>query len=59
MRKQLACEEALSGALAAGREKGGELAITSLKFENLHRKSRCEMLIDRADISNDVITFGT
>ena len=31
----------------------------SLEFEYLHRKSRCEMLIDEDDIiSNDVITFG-
>ena len=47
--------------LAAGREKEGELATTynSLEFEYLHRKSRCEMLIGRDDISNDVITLGT
>ena len=30
----------------------------SLEFENLHRKSQCEMLIGRDDISNDVITLG-
>ena len=47
------------GALAAGREKEGELATTSLKLEYLHRKSRCEMLIGGDDISNDVITLGT
>ena len=35
------------------------LAITSLKFVYLHRKSRCEMLIGGDDISNDVITLGT
>ena len=29
----LACEQALWGALAAGREKEGELAIRSLEFE--------------------------
>ena len=29
----LACEQALQGALAAGREKEGELATTSLEFE--------------------------
>ena len=29
----LACEQALRGALVAGREKEGELAITSLEFE--------------------------
>ena len=44
------------GALAAGREKEGELATTSLEFEYLHR---CEMLIGANDISNDVITLGT
>ena len=45
----------------ARREKEGELATTynSLEFEYLHRKSRCEMLIGRDDISNDVITLGT
>ena len=47
------------GALAAGREKEGELATTSLKLEYLHRKSRCEMLIGGDDISSDVITLGT
>ena len=47
--------------LGAGREKEGQLATTynSLKFEYLHRKSQCEMLIGRDDISNDVITLGT
>ena len=45
--------------LAAGLEKKGELATTSLEFEYLHRKSRCEMLIGGDDISNDVITLGT
>ena len=55
----LACKQALLGALLARREKEGELATTSLEFEYLHRKSRCEMLIGGDDISNDVITFGT
>ena len=55
----VACEQGLRGALAAGREKEGELATTSLEFEYLHRKSRCEMLIGGDDISNDVITLGT
>ena len=55
----LAWEQALRGALAVGREKEGELATTSLEFEYLHRKSRCEMLIGGDDISNDVITLGT
>ena len=36
----VACEQGLRGALAAGREKEGELATTSLEFEYLHRKSR-------------------
>ena len=58
--QKLACEQALRSAVAAGREKEGELATTSLKFEYLHRKSRCEMLIGGDDgISNDVITLGT
>ena len=54
-----ACEQAHRGALVAGPEKEGELATTSLEFEYLHRKSRCEMLIGEDDISNDVITLGT
>ena len=37
----------------------GALAITSLEFEYLHRKSRCDMLIGGDDISNEVITLGT
>ena len=55
----LACEQAVRGALSAGREREGELATTFLEFEYLHRKSRCEMLIGGDDISNDVITLGT
>ena len=43
----LACEQTLLGAMAAGREKEGELATTSLEFEYLHGKSQCEMLIGR------------
>ena len=31
-----ACVQALRGALAAGQEKNGELATTSLEFEYLH-----------------------
>ena len=54
----VACEQALRAALAAGRENEGELATTSLEFENLHRKRRCEMLIGGDDKSNDVITLG-
>ena len=46
-------------AVAAGREKEGKLATTSLEFEYLHQKSQCEMLIGRDDISIDVITLGT
>ena len=53
------CEQALRGALAAGREKEGELATSSPEFEYLHRRSRCKMLIGGDDISNDVITLGT
>ena len=43
------------GALAGGGGggKGGALATTSLGFEYLHWKSRCEILIDWDDISND------
>ena len=55
---KLACEQALRGALAAEPEKEGEFATTSLEFEYLHRKSRCELLIGGDDISNDVITLG-
>ena len=33
MNSALACEQASRGALAAGREKEGELATTSLEFE--------------------------
>ena len=57
--RTLAYEQALRGALAAGREKERELATTFLEFEYLHRKSRCEMLIGGDDISHDVITIGT
>ena len=42
-----------------GREKEGEIATTSLEFEYLHQKSRCEMLIGGDDISIDVIILGT
>ena len=55
----VACEQALLGALAAGREKERELATITLEFEFLHRKSHCKMLIGRDDISNDIITLGT
>ena len=51
--------QALRGALASGLEKEGEFENTSLEFEYLHRKSRCEMMIGGDDISNDVITLGT
>ena len=53
----LTCEQTLRGALAAGREK--ELSTTSLEFDYLHRKYRCETLMGGDDISNDVITLGT
>jgi len=55
----LACVQGLRGALAAGREKKGELATTPLEFEYLHCESRCEMLIGENDISNDVITLSS
>ena len=54
----LACKQALRSALAAGQEKEGELATTSLELEYLQRKSPCEMPISGDDISNDVITLG-
>ena len=50
--------EGFRGALAAGREKKGELATKSPEFEYLHRKSRCEMLIGGHDLRKDVITLG-
>ena len=40
----LACEQAFLGALAAGWEKEGELATTSMEFEYLHQKRQREML---------------
>ena len=46
-------------ALAARREKEGELATTFLEFEYLHRKSRCQRVTGGDDISSDVITLGT
>ena len=55
---QIACEQALQGALEAGQEKEAELATTSLEFEYLHPKSPCEMLIGGDDISNDYIILG-
>ena len=55
----VACEQALRCALAAVREKVGELATTFLDFEYLHRKRQCEMLIGGDDFGNDVITLGT
>ena len=54
----LACEQAFRGALAAGREKKGELPTTSLEVKYLHRKSRCEILTGGDDSSNDVITLS-
>ena len=56
---KIACEQALRGALAAGRKNEGEFATTSLEFEYRHRKSRVKKLIGGDDISNDVITLGT
>ena len=49
----------VSGAVwGVGWEKEGGLATRSLGIENLHQKSRCEMMIGRNDISN-IITLGT
>ena len=42
-----------------GAGKGRRACNSSLEFEYLHRKSRCEMLIRGDDISNDIITLGT
>ena len=42
----------------AGWKKEGELGTMSPEFEYLHRKSPCEMLIGRDDISSDIITLG-
>ena len=54
---QIACEQALWGALVVGREKEEELATiyVDLEFEYLHRKSQCEMLIGRDVISNGIL----
>ena len=57
--KKIACEQALRGTLAARREMEGELATTSLEFDYLHRKNRCEMLISGDNTSNGIITLGT
>jgi len=54
----VACEQALLGTLVVGREKEGKLATTSLEFEYLHRKSRCEMVIGGDDISNEHIILN-
>ena len=56
--QNVACEQALRGALAMGCEKEREPATTSLEFEC--RESQCGvLLIGGDDISNDVITLGT
>ena len=57
--KNIACEQALRGALAAGREKERKLATASLEFEYLHRKNQCEMLIGGGDVSDVVISLAT
>ena len=44
-------EQTLPGTLAAGQEMERQLATTSLEFENLHQKSRLEMLISGDNIS--------
>ena len=41
-----------------GREKEGELENTSLEFNHLHRKSRCEMLIGEDDIMTSLPLAG-
>ena len=57
--KKIACEQALRCTLAAGRDKEGKLATTSLEFDYLHRKNRCEMLISGDNTSNGIITLDT
>ena len=42
-----------------GREKEGDLTTTSLEFDYLRRKKRCEMLFSGDDTSNGVITLDT
>ena len=56
----IAFERALPGTLAAGQEKEGELATTSLEFEYLHRKSRYKMLTskDTARVFQRLFTFA-
>ena len=57
-KNKLPCEQALRDTLVAGQENEGQLATTSLEFENLHQKSQSEMVIGGDDISNDIITLG-
>ena len=47
------------GHSGGGAGKARKACNSSLEFEYLHRKSRCEMLIGRDGISNDVIILGT
>ena len=47
-----------SGRSSGGAKNEGELAVASQEFQFLNRKSRCKMLIDGDDISNDEITLG-
>ena len=61
----VACEPALPGGGGGGGSGGGAgkgrlklIATTSLEFEYLHRKGRCQMLIGGDDNSNDVITLS-
>ena len=46
------------GCPGGGAGKEGELATTSLEFEYLHRKRRCEMLIGGDDINNDTLPLA-
>ena len=59
MNHGVACEQALWGTLAVGKEKVGEIATTSLEFEYLHQRGRCEMLIGIDDTTIGVSTLGT
>ena len=51
----IACKTSSPGRSGGGVGKGRRASTTSLEFEYLLRKSRCEILIGGDDISNDVI----
>ena len=53
----VACEQALRGALAAGREKEGELATTALEFE-FHLHFPCSFLSTKLSDFREVETIA-